>query len=237
MNGIAVIPARGGSKRLKNKNIIKLNGKPLIHYALDAVSSCFDPEEIMVASDSEVVLNVAKQHQCLPRLEMLPPDTTTDRSTVLDSICWMFDKRRLTVHGKTPDYIGMFLPTCPLRTSDDVINGINEMTKDYGTVDRVEGVISTTDYEFPPTLGLVKDQDGLLHCSDASLPWLTGNTRSQDHTGVIRPNGAMYLKTWRAFDRDRNFYKGRIRNYHMPRNRSADIDTIEDLKMIEALWT
>lgn len=222
MKGIAIVPARGGSKRLKDKNIRSLAGKPLIHHTLEAVAPSFN--RIIVATDSERIMEAARQHYCEPELVKLPADTTSDKSTVLDSVCWMLDKGYLIA-----DFIAMFLPTCPLRDQDDVKEGVRLL------VDDIDGIISTTDYEFPPTLGLVKDQDGLLHCFDHSLPWLTGNTRSQDHSSVIRPNGALYMKWMSKFKKDRNFYKGRIRGYHMPRSRSADIDTVEDLRTLELL--
>lgn len=221
--GIAIVPARGGSKRLKDKNIQKLNDKPLIYHTLETLSGCFESDNIIVASDSDKILTLADDHFSRPQTIQLPASTTTDQSTVLDSICWLLDYGTFD----SADWIGMFLPTCPLRSKADVFGGMGAFTDD------VDGIISTTDYEFPPTLGLVKDQDGLLHCVDPSLPWLTGNTRSQDHTSVIRPNGALYLKRLQAFRRDRNFYKGRIKSYHMPRSRSADIDSLEDLIALE----
>ena len=99
----------------------------------------------------------------------------------------------------------------------------------------LDGVISTTDYGFPPTLGLVVDPDGMVHCSDQSLPFITGNTRSQDHPSVIRPNGAIYLRRMESFIRDRNFFKGRVANYHMSVEDSVDIDTLLDFQIAELI--
>lgn len=222
MVNIAIIPARGGSKRLKNKNKSMVNGKPLIYYTMDVVSKLFDT--VLVASDDDEILEIASQNPlCKPICIELPAEVTGDTNTVLQSVCWLMDNGKLN----SCDQVGLFLPTCPLRSVEDVKNALNLMNKSF------DGVISTTDYEFPPTLGLVTDKQGYLHCSDHSLPWLTGNTRSQDHNSIIRPNGAIYLKWHTSLVNDRNFYQGKIKSYHMPRSRSLDIDTIEDLKAFE----
>lgn len=224
MKGIAFVPARGGSKRLRNKNIIELNGKPLIHYTLDVLSNIFDG--LIVASDSADIRKVAEQHTSTPTVVKLPDNVTTDKSTVLEAMIHLVCEAG---YADEYDYLGQFLPTCPLRAIEDVEGAIKLLTKD------VDGVVSITDYDFPPTLGLCIDPDGLLHCSDHTLPWLTGNTRSQDHSGIVRPNGAVYLRWTDTFKKSPNFYKGRVKAYPMPKNRSLDIDTLEDVKMIEIL--
>lgn len=222
MKTIAIVPARGGSSRLRDKNITTLAGKPLIHHTLDALSGQF--EKIVVASDSEKILDLVSDHHCSPTTYKLPSYTTTDKSTVLESIVHLVCDDNI---ADEYDMIGMFLPTCPLRTGNDVSNALDMLTTEY------DGVISITDYEFPPELGLAIDPDGLIHCSDASLPWLTGDTRSQDHIAIKRPNGAIYLRYLDSFRNDKNFYKGKVKSYFMPRNRSIDIDTIEDIHRAE----
>lgn len=236
MNGIAFIPARGGSKRLRDKNIVELAGKPLIHHTLDVVGKIF--EKVVVASDSMAIRNIAEQHTCKPETFDLPVTLTTDRSTVLESMVHLVCDLDL---ANGFDFLGQFLVTCPLRAVQDVEGAINLMQHTVTSVDSMalvggmEGVVSVTDYDFPPTLGLCVDGDDYLHCADASLPWLTGNTRSQDHAGILRPNGAVYLRWTECFKRDKNFYKGRVKAFKMPKSRSLDIDTIDDLRVIEAI--
>ena len=225
MKGIAVVPAKGNSERFQGKNLADLCGKPLIHHTLDAIGNAFSC--LLVASDAPEILKVAQGHQSVTETFSLPSETTTGKATVLNSMVHMADNNVFDNY----DYIGLFLPTCPFRDKTDVENAIELF---HGNKD-ADGVISTTDYEFPPTLGLVKDQDNFIHCYDHRLPWLTGNTRSQDHNEVIRPNGAVYLKHTSMFMLHKNFYKGNIIGYHMPRSRSIDIDTADDLKLAEKL--
>lgn len=224
MKGIAFVPARGGSKRLRNKNIVMLGGKPLIYHTLDCLSQVFD--DIVVASDASEIREIAAKHICSPKTVILPVETTTDTSTVLQTMEHLVCQAG---HADGYDYLGQFLPTCPLRQAQDVEGAVQLLTKE------VDGVVSITDYDFPPTLGLCVDPDGLLHCSDHTLPWLTGNTRSQDHSGIFRPNGAVYLRWTDTFKKNPNFYKGRVKAYPMPKSRSLDIDTLEDVHLIEAL--
>jgi CMP-N-acetylneuraminic acid synthetase len=222
MGLLAIVPARGGSKRLPGKNIAKLLGKPLIHYTLDAVYGT--AEKIIVTSDSDEILQAATEHQSNPQCLLRESRLAGDKSTVLDTVVDIVCTKEL---ASNYDSVGLFLPTAPLRSTRDVIKAYNELDN------TVDGVISCCDYEFPPALGLVMDPDGLLHCANPSLPFITGNTRSQDHTSIIRPNGAIYLKWRKSFFRDKNFFKGRIKAYKMPRERSIDIDTNLDLKVAE----
>jgi N-acylneuraminate cytidylyltransferase len=157
----------------------------------------------------------------------LPISTTTDRSTVLESMIYLICEAH---YAEGFDFVGQFLPTCPMRVAEDVEGAIKQLSDD------VDGVISVTEYDFPPTLGLCIDPDDLLHCADHSLPWLTGNTRSQDHTSIVRPNGAVYLRWTKTFKQSPNFYKGRVKAYRMPKCRSMDVDTIEDVRLVEALF-
>jgi N-acylneuraminate cytidylyltransferase len=226
MKMLAVVPARGGSKRLPGKNITPFMGKPLILHTIDAVLAA--ASKVIVTSDSDEILQVVKENYKNNRIILHKRDSklASDTSTVLDTIVHLVKEEK-----ESFDYIGLFLPTAPLRDSEDVSLAFKKLV-----TSAADGIISTTDYEFPPTLGLVVDPDGLLHCSDSSLPFITGNTRSQDHNSVIRPNGAIYIKRWAAFSRDKNFFKGRVINYHMSREKSADIDTKLDLEVAKIMY-
>lgn len=221
---LAIVPARGGSKRLPGKNIRPLAGKPLIQWTLEAVVD--EAELTLLSSDSDEILSIA---DAVPGVIPLKrkKSLATDKSTVLETVI------NIIVTEKYIDFdvVGLFLPTAPFRSQVDVMDAMAILEEDC----KLDGVISTTDYEFPPTLGLVKDPDGLLHCSDPSLPFITGNTRSQDHSSVIRPNGAIYLRRMNSFLKDRNFFKGRVANYHMSRDDSVDIDTLLDFRIAELI--
>ena len=233
MKRIVIIPARGGSKRFPDKNITDLNGKPLIYHTFDTVLGVFD--KIIFSTDSQKIADVANRYVTqFPKafinpiisVDIRPDNLATDTSKVIDTVDYYFSDMG---YGKIYDQIWLCLPTCPLRNREDVKNSQNLLSED------IDGVLSITDYEFPPTLGLSKSDDNFISDWHESEPWKNGNTRSQDHPTVYRPNGSLYGMWSKSFDIHRNFYKGKIKGYYMPRERSADIDNKIDLTIAKNL--
>ena len=230
MKTLGIIPARGGSKRFPSKNIAIINGKPLIFHTIDAVIGLFD--KVIFTSDSDNIIQVVKneyenysnENKSEFEINKRPAKLATDTSKVIDTVIYYQEKN--------PEYeqIWLFLPTCPLRNKNDVINAKKLLTKD------VDSVISITEYEFPPSLGLVRGAGGFITSYDYSDPWGNGNTRSQDHPTIHRPNGAVYGTWKKSFVKNKNFYKGKVKSYFMPRSRSADIDTKTDFEIAKALF-
>ena len=223
MKTLCIVPARGGSKRFPNKNISKLGGKPLIHHTLDVATKAFD--KVLFTSDSKEILEVASEHGADNLLvRMRPAHLATDTSKVIDTVNHYFEH-----WGHQIEQIWLCLPTCPLKSLEDLENAKIQLTDD------VDGVLSITEYEFPPALGLNRDYDNIISDWHESKPWLNNNTRSQDHEVVYRPNGAFYGMWSESFKKARNFYLGDIRGVYMPRKRSVDIDTIIDFKLAQIL--
>ncbi len=232
MKRLCIIPARGGSKRLPDKNWTTLGSKPLIYHTIDACRGLFD--NVLISTDSQryfVYLGTTNDNPdpTGPQrkgygADLRPLRLATDTSKVIDTVRYYFDK-----FGSEFDQIWLALPTCPLRTKTDIEMAQGLLTKD------IDGVLSITDYEFPPTLGLQKEYGDLMHDWMTDEPWQNDNTRSQDHPKIYRPNGAIYGMWCKSFAKSRNFYTGKVRGYYMPRERSVDIDTELDLKIAEVL--
>lgn len=221
MRRLVIVPARGGSKRLSGKNVRLLGGKPLISHTIEVVRECF--EKVIVSSDCEAILSAVEDASNVER-SLRPSELSTDTSKVISTVNHYFSQ----YNEKVYDQIWLCLPTCPLRTFSDVVAGQTALSEE------VDGVISITEFDFPPSLALRIDQ-GLLNETDSSRPFANGNSRSQDHFGAYRPNGAFYGMWWTSFDRLRNFFRGKVRGYVMPRENSVDIDTEFDLAMAEAV--
>jgi len=224
---LAVIPARSGSKRFPGKNWAKLGGYPLWLWSVEVAEVAF--ETAVFTTDSENLLHDVVNREGSFVIGLLrPKNLCSDTSKVLDTVNWIYD-----IYDKKPskpDEIWLLLPTCPLRTVGD-IRAAQEVIKD----EDCDGVISVTDYEFPPQLALDVDENGEIKDWHESKPWENGNSRSQDHERLYRPNGALYGMKWEAFRKNRNFYKGKIFSHYMPRERSVDIDNEIDLKLAEIL--
>ena len=141
MKSLAIIPARSGSKGLPDKNIIDLNGKPLMYYTIKAAieSGCFD--EIMVSTDSEKYASVARD--CGANVPFL-------RSSVNSNDCagsWDAVREVLNEYKKMGicfDYVTLLQPTSPLRTSDDIIGVFNLLKKEY-----INNVVSVSEVSHP----------------------------------------------------------------------------------------
>lgn len=222
-----IVPARGGSKRLPGKNLLPLAGKPLIYHTLDAVMPFFD--KVIFSTDDEKILTSVrsekKYNTPLINKRIRPEHLATDTSKVIDTVSYYFDEH---IHF---DEVWLALPTCPLRQQKHVKEAIELLENNK----QADGVISITDCEFPPQLSLVKTENNEIKDWDKSQPWQNGNTRSQDHPKLYRPNGALYGMRTEHFNKVRNFYKGNILGYFMERKHSVDIDTKLDFQLASLL--
>lgn len=221
MKRICIIPARGGSKRLPRKNIKPLNGKPLVFYTIDGVikSEIFD--KVIFTSDDDEILNIVSENYSSSIVDVVrrPNELATDTSKVIDTVLHFLDDEY--------DQTWLTLPTSPLKISDDYINASKLLTEDD------DSVLSYTEMEFPPTLGLVVKNSNIIEDYDQSEPWQNGNSRSQDHPVVYRPNGAIYGSWTSKLRQNKNYYVGQTKGYFMPRNRSIDIDTQFEFDLAE----
>jgi CMP-N-acetylneuraminic acid synthetase len=229
MKTLCIIPARGGSKRLRGKNVKVLGDKPLIFHTIDAVLGLFD--KVIVTSDDDNILQVIRdsyknytyENKTELEISKRPDELATDTSKVIDTVVHYQEQ------NEDFEQIFLCLPTCPLRTKKDIIE-VKSMLGQHE-----DSVISITDYGFPPSLGLLKGAQGNLIAYDESDPWRNGNSRSQDHPVVYRPNGAIYGSWRESFKMYKNFYEGVVRGYYMPIERSIDIDTEFEFDMAELM--
>lgn len=252
MKKLCIIPARGGSKRLPGKNIKKLKGIPLICHTIKKAYPFFD--KIIITSDDNKILtvcesfiadeinsiekeldnrtdnksNLAEYIKKLNSIELSirPEKLAIDTSKVIDTVLYYGIREKANF-----EQIWLCLPTCPLKSKKD-IKGAIEL---FDNSKNIDSVISITDFDFPPSLGLRKSESNKIWSSDKTDPWESGNTRSQDHESIYRPNGAIYGSTINSLLKYKNYYLGNVLGYYMPRKRSIDIDTKTDFKIAKAL--
>ena len=225
MKKLCIIPARGGSKRLPRKNIKLLNGKPLVFYTIDAVLSSKVFDKVIFTSDDDEILDKVKTNYQTDELKVVkrPDSLASDTSKVIDTVMYFLDEEY--------EQTWLTLPTSPLKVADDFIQASKLLEEN------TDSVLSYTEMEFPPTLGLVVGQDNKLFDYDKSLPWQNGNSRSQDHPTVYRPNGALYGSWTSKLKLNKNYYIGETKGYFMPRKRSIDIDTQFEFDLAEFILT
>lgn len=209
---IGIIPARSGSKGLKNKNIKLLNGKPLIAYTIEAAikSKVFD--KIFVSTDSQVYAEIAKEYGAeAPFLR--PAHLSGDEVATNDVVIELLE--RLKIQGLVFEYFMILQPTSPLRTSEDIKNAIKLMKEKDANA-----VVSLCEVDHSPLYtGQVPEDlriDGFIK-SDISY-------RRQQLPKYYRLNGAIYLAKVDYFHEYRNLYQEKCYAYLMEKKRSLDID-------------
>lgn len=223
MGNIAIIPARSGSKGLKNKNILDLNGKPLIAYTIEAAikSECFD--EIMVSTDSEEYAEIAKKWGAkVPFLRS--SENASDTASSWDMVQEVLNKYR----DKNIEFDSFCLlqPTSPLRTFEDIKNAycIYEKKASFA-------VVSVCEMEHSPLWC------GQLPTNNEFVDFIPKSAMiRRQETGIFyRINGAIYIVNTERFLMDRYLYQAGSFAYIMEQEKSIDIDTALDLKLASVL--
>ena len=217
---LAVIPARGGSTRLKHKNIYHLKGKPLIRWMTETVVSTKEFDEIIISTDSDEIFDCVKD---LPVVRHeRPADHATTKATVLEAMLDLME-----THEKRYDIFSYFLPTCPFTKREYIISGIEEFDNK-----QIDSVISMT--EMPETIQLscCMKNGWVLPIFD-NLE--AGLTNSKFIKKYYKPSGAFYMGRWNHILKNRNFFKGSVKGVIVPSEYSVDINTIQDIRYAESL--
>lgn len=221
MKNLAIIPARSGSKRLPDKNIKHILGKPLMGYSINAAleSGVFD--EVMVATDSEAYAQIARG--CGAEVPFLRgAENAGDTASSWDMVQEILDKYKTI--GKQFDTFCLLQPTSPLRTADDIRGAY----KEYETKCAFS-VISICECEHTPLWsGLVKED-----CSMKNFFDYMDSLQQYKKDTFYRLNGAIYIMDVGAFEKTHFLYGENSYAYIMPINRSIDIDTEFDFELAE----
>lgn len=223
MKSIAIIPARSGSKGLKDKNIKLLNGKPLMAYTIEAALKSEQFDDVMVSTDSEKYAEIAKSFGAkVPFLRSA--ETSTDKASSWDTVAEVLG--RYAENGQTFETLCLLQPTSPFRTAEDIKNAyeLYNLKADFA-------VISVCEAEHSPLWC------GHLPESGEFLNFINEDAMKQRQAGekFYRLNGAIYIVNCEKFKTDRYFYQSGSFAFIMPQERSIDIDTALDFKMAEFL--
>ncbi len=221
MHCLAVIPARGGSKRLPRKNCLPFLGKPLFVWSCEAArqSGCF--ERILVSTEDAKIAALARAHGFA--VDNRPAELATDKAGTTDICLELLE--RLEQQGEIYDIIALLYPTAPLRNADDIRSMVRLVQRED-----TDFVHAVTSFEGNPYQVLYQNSNGYL----APVWPLLVQKKSQELPQPFRGNGSTYLAKTAALKSARTFYGPRLRGYQMDRLRSADIDTQEDFDMLTA---
>jgi CMP-N-acetylneuraminic acid synthetase len=216
---LAIIPARGGSKRLPRKNVLELADKPLIAWTIEAALGCPFLDEVMVTTDDDEIAKVARLYQAsVPFLR--PADLATDSAASFDAIKHAIDFYKHDL-AREFDFVVLLQPTSPLRSASNISEAIEILTEK-----NADAVISVCESEhsmfWMNTLPVDKSLTKFL--SDK-----VKNHRSQDIPKSYRLNGAIYIcKSSRLIEEKSFFIEDNIFAYVMDKKKSVDIDDSDD---------
>ena len=227
MKHLAIIPARGGSKRIPSKNIKKLNGKPLIVHTVDFAlqSNFFD--RVIVSTDSEEIANIAlKAGAEVPfmRPTELAQDHVTDKPVISHCVNWI-EKNE----NDLPDLIWYLKPTSPLRFKTDLLKIEKQFIRSKPDSIRSVTKVQSTDH---PYWMFVKDEQGF------SEPLIKGihikdYYQSQLLPPVYQLNGNYEVISIGTLKNHDFLFGEKISLYETAQDSSLDIDTPEDFNKAE----
>ena len=222
-NVVGIIPARGGSKTVPNKNIRLLAGKPLIYYTIaEALKSAYI-KRIIVSTDDRKIAAVARRYgaEVIERPEELARDDTPMLPAIQHAVRTLEEKEHYQ-----PDVVVLLQPTSPLRTVADIDGAIEKFRKTTCT-----SVVSVCEIDYPLHWMYTLDGDRLkpIVAEGEEI------TRRQDAPRTYRFNGAVYVLHCDTLLKEDSLLGNDIRAYIMPPERSVDIDTMLDFKLAEIL--
>ena len=207
MKVVTLIPARGGSKGIPRKNIIDVCGRPLLSYAIqESIQSV--SSETWVSTDDDEISSIATSYgaHVLER----PDDISTDSSTSESSLLHFVEK------VNNFDILVFLQATCPFIEANDINKAVRLMSK-------YDSVISVSKF------------DQFLWREDTPMYDIHNRKRRQNREQVYVETGSMFVTTKKGLLNNHNRISGKIGFVEVPKWRSVDIDTFDDLKLARKL--
>lgn len=219
MTNVAIITARGGSKRIPKKNIKEFCGKPIIAYSIEAALSADVYDEVMVSTDSEEIAEVARTYGALVPF-LRSESTSNDFATTADVITEVLDEYKKA--GKQFDAFTCIYPTAPFVTGERLSEAVKLLND-------ADAVISVVRFSFPPQRAFVI-RDGNVAFQFPEYE----RTRSQDLESIYHDCGQFYICNTELFLEKHSLILPRTKPYELPDEEVQDIDTMSDWEIAEA---
>lgn len=222
---IAIIPARGGSKRIPRKNVRPFCGQPLIAYSIAAArqSGLFD--HIIVSTDDEEIGAIARACGATTPF-VRPPELANDHATTVPvikhAIAWVQQHLGPVEHACCIYATAPFIQASALKAAYALL--IEKQVRGY--------VFSATTFPFPIQRAFKVGQDGLVEMFEPH----NYNTRSQDLEEAYQDAGQFYWGSAQSYLEEKIFFSTDSMAYVLPRHMVQDIDTPEDWKRAELMY-
>lgn len=219
---VAIIPARGGSKRLPKKNILPILGRPMLSYPIKSAIKSKMFEKVIVSTEDSEIMTEAQNYgaETLSR----PLHLAKDRSTVAQVCLHVLDVLRGM--NIVPEYFCCLYATAVFITPDDIVKSFRKFSEEP-TADVVMGI---SEYHLHP-MQAMEERHGFLN---PKWPEYT-KIQSQFFPKLVASNGTLYWARTNSFNSKNSFYVRRLKGYFINRFRAIDINTEEDLFMARCI--
>ena len=217
---LAIVPARGGSKRLPRKNILPFAGKPLIQWTIEASLQCDFISKTVVSSDCPEILAISN----LPGVDLHEREETlaSDKSSSADVVLNVLKTYRDFSH------IVLLQPTSPLRCFADISNAINCFERSQPLNSLISVCASGHD---PVLINSLKKNGNMKNFAIK----IQENAASNNSKNYYRINGAIYILSIETFMKEKKFLDEETKAFLMEREKSVDIDCQIDFEIAEFL--
>jgi len=216
---LAVIPARGGSKGIKNKNIKSFCGLPLIAHTINQAKKVKFIDQLVVSTDNEEIKKIALEYGAKVPFKR-PKILSNDNATNIDVALHAIEKLN-------SDILILLQPTSPLRVSNDIVQSLKLLFNKKVKI--VIGACKVKNYNYSFSL----DQSGFISQPER----LVGlSTNRQDHSEYFTVNGAIYTAFTDYFSEIKSFLTPYTYSYEMPLSRSVDIDDMTDWEFAKKVF-
>lgn len=221
MSAIAIIPARGGSKRIPRKNIKDFLGKPIIAYSIDAALNSGVFDEVMVSTDDEEIAEIARKlGASVPFLRSA--ETANDYATTADVINEVLDAYAKA--GREFETVACIYATAPFVTEERFREAM-----DLVSSDSFESAFSCVEFSYPVLRSLTVNADGRI-----AMKWPEyKNSRSQDLEKFYHDAGQFYISKVDSFRKTNGFWGTNTAPIILSELEVQDLDTPTDWKLAE----
>ncbi len=224
MINIAIIPARGGSKRIPGKNIKDFAGKPIITYSISAAQDAGIFDRIIVSTDCDEIANIAELAGAevpFVRSQELSDDYTPTVPVLEHTIKWLLESNYKV------NYFSCIYPAAPFIRSKDLKCAFERLYRNNFTE-----VFSVTTFDYCIFRALKKAKDGHIE-----MYWPENElVRSQDLPEAFHDAGVFYMFNCEAFMKTKKMFDFNANPYFLPRHLTQDIDTFEDWEIAERIY-
>ena len=217
---VAIIPARGGSKRVPGKNVIPFCGKPMIAWTIEAAQSSGIFDKIVVSTDDPEIARISKEHGA--EVPFLRKNKADDFSPVSEATIETL--KQLEKQGDFFDDVVQLFAVCPLRNANDIKNAYQ-----FYKSSKRQFVLSCFRYTWMNpwwAISLNKDKEATWIFEDSKK-------RSQDLPELFCPTGAIWIADVKKLYRENTFYGTGHVFWEIDWKRAVDIDNYEDIELAE----